>query len=254
MEAAKQQALELLTALQFSVEDIPESKARRADLRAADASSTYLIEVKQKLDDKDALEADSRGMASGSVARHFDPLSRNNRVDAILRDARDQLDETPKSNDDFRLLWFAANGVDCHVYWKRAFATFYGFVQLISLNPPSSRIVDCFYFDYSAAWSMPTVDAMILVDHDKLQLCLNEFSPRLDAFRASGLCQRLSRAVVDPKRLLTENSIIALHSDISRKNEDVVLDELFRQTGVRYKTLRPQHDSASVMVNREDDT
>jgi len=251
MEAAKQQAYDLLTALQYSVADIPESDERRADLRAANATSTYLVEVKQKLDDNDSLEADSRRMADGEVISHLETLSHHNRVDAILKDGRDQLDLTPKSNGDFRLVWFVASGIDRHVYWKRAFATFYGSVQLLALKPPSDRIVDCFYFDYSAAWSMPTVDAMVLVDHDNLQLCLNEFSPQLDAFRESSLCKQLSDAVVDPLRLVADNSIIALHSDVSRKHEDVVLDELFRQTGIRYTALRPKQHSASAMVDHE---
>jgi hypothetical protein len=252
MEAIKQEAYELLIDLGCCVEDIPESDERRADLRAVDATSTYLVEVKQKLDDGDRLEADSRRMADGEVISHSETLSHHNRVDAILKDGRDQLHETPQSNSDFRLVWFAADGIDRHVYWERAFATFYGSVQLLALKP--HRIVYCFYFDYSAAWSMPTVEAMMLVDRDNLQLCLNEFSPRFESFRESSLCKRLSDAVVDPLQLLADNSIIALHSDVSRRNEDLVLDELFRQTGIRYITLRPQQHSASAMVERGDAT
>jgi len=251
MEAAKQQAYNLLTAIGCSVDEIPESDERRADLCAVDASSTYVVEVKQKLDDMEKLRIDALRMANGDVISHLEPLWHHNRVDAILKDGRDQLDHTPKADDDFRLIWFATDGIDRHVYWKRAFATFYGFVQLIVLDPPADRIVDCFYFHFSAAWSMPTVDAMVIVNRDDLQLCLNEFSTKLDGFRESELCKQLSDAVVDPLRLLAENSIIALHSDVSRKNEDTVLDELFRQTGVRYTVLRPQQHSASAMVDSE---
>jgi hypothetical protein len=250
METAKQMAHDVLRAIGFRVDEIPESNDRRADLRASDVSSTYFIEVKQKIDDIEALRTDANQMATGEVISHSKSLSHHNRIAAILKDGRNQLDQTPKSTHDFSLIWFAADGIDRDVYWKRAFATFYGFVQLLALEPPGDEIIDCFYFDYSASWSMPTVDAMVLVDVDNLQLCLNEFSPKLDLFRQSLLCTQLSDAVVDPLHLLANNSIIALHTDASRRSEDLVLEELFRQTGVRYATVRPQQHSASAMVKR----
>lgn len=252
MEIAKQHAYDILTAIGCNVEDIPESDGRRADLRASDGSATYFVEVKQKIDDIEMLHADAQRMTNGEIISHSEPLSHNNRIAAILKDARDQLCQTPKANNDFSLIWFAADGIDRDVYWKRAFATFYGFVQLLALKPPANKIVNCFYFDYSASWSMPTIDAMVLVDSDNLQLCLNEFSPNLDLFRQSRLCAQLSDAVVDPLKLLANNSIIALHSNVSRKTEDQVLEELFRQTGVRYTSLRPHQHSAAAMVNRPD--
>lgn len=248
MEVAKQQAYELLTELGYAVEDIPEADKRRADLRVSDLSSTYFIEVKQKLDDTESLRADAERMVRGEVVTHTESVSQNNRVDAILKDGCDQLDQTPKGDDDFALIWFAADGLDRNVYRQRAFATYYGFVQLIALDPPSDRVVDCFYFDFSASWSMRSVDAMVLVDGDGLQLCLNEFSPRIATFRESDLCVRLSTGVVDPVKLAADGSIISLHSDVSRKSESAVLNELFRQTGVRYMAVRPQQHSASATV------
>lgn len=249
MEFAKKDAYKILSAIGCLVSEIPEADERRADLRAVDRSSSYIIEVKHKLDDFELLRDHSERMANGEVVLRSEPLSRNNRIDAIFKSAQEQLEKTPRSADEFRLIWFYADGIDRNLHWKRAFATFYGFVQLVALDPPSNNIADCFYFDFSAAWAMPGVDAMVLSDASQLQLCLNEFSNRIDDFTRTDFYRRLSSGVVDPRNLCAKDSIIALRSDVSRKHEDIVLKALHNQTGVRYTPLRPIQHSASAKVD-----
>lgn len=249
MELAKSDAYKILSVLGCLVTEIPETDERRADLRAVDASSSYIVEVKHKLDDIELLREHSKRMANGEVVMRSEPLSRNNRIDAILKNAQDQLEQTPKSAGEFRLIWFHAGGIDRDLHWKRAFATFYGFVQLIAIDPPSNDKIDCFYFDFSAAWAMPQVDAMVLSDASGLQLCLNEFSNRSDDFARTDLCHKLSSGLVDPRELCAKGLIIALRSGVSRKDEAVVLKALYDQTGVRYTPLRPTQHSASAMIN-----
>lgn len=257
MEIAKQHAFELLTALGCAVTDIPvanslEAKSphpRRADLRAVDSSASYVVEVKHKTDDVAFYRNHAQRLASGEVVARSGPLWRNNRIDAILKDGRDQIDKTPTSRNDFRLIWFFADGIDRVLHRKRVFASFYGFVQLLALAPPAEHIVDCFYFDFSAAWSMRSVDAMVLTDGIDISLCLNEFSRNITTFRESGICKQLTDAIVDPVRLRNDKRILAIYrDDLSRKCEARVLDELQTMTGVRYTTLRPNQDSATVLA------
>lgn len=252
MEVAKRHAYEMLSAIGCNVGEIPEADGRRADLRAVDKSSSYVIEVKHKLDDIELFRDESKRIAGGEVFLRTEPMRQNDRIDAILKDAREQLETTPKDAHEFRLIWFFADGIDSDLHWKRAFATFYGFVQLIALEPPSNDIVDCFYFDFSAAWSMPSVDAMVLSNRTHLQLCVNEFSDRIEDFTRTELYRQFSNGVVDPRNLSANNSIISLRSDVSRKHEKNVLKALQDQTGIRYTALRPEQHTASGMVNRGD--
>ena len=251
MEFAKQHAFDILTALGCEVDDIPtSSNGRRADLRATVDSASYVVEVRQKNDNFDLLAEHSDRMAAGEVVSRSESTGYNNRFAAILKDKNDQILQTPSDPNEFRIVWMYVNGIDKDLHWKRAFATFYGFVQLIALDPPNDSVTDCFYFDFSAARSLPTIDAMILTDGDDLQLCLNEYSHHLLEFVKSPLPKHFANGIVDPIALAKSDSIIALRSDISRKNEDAVLNALFEQTGTRYTTLRPEQHSASAMVGR----
>jgi hypothetical protein len=250
MDDAKQFAMCVLSAIRCRVAEIPESDAKRADLLATDDDSTYLIEVKQKLDDSALLRDDAQRMACGEVVFRSASTGHNNRISAILCHGRDQLDLTPGPPDAFRLIWLHVSGIDRDLHWKRAFATFYGRVQLWPKEPPGDRLVECYYFDYSAARSIPSIDAMILSDHRGLQLCLNEFSQHIDRFCGTALCRRFAEgnAVVDPCMLAANGSILVCRAEIPRKDDEDVLNALREQTGVLYAVLRPVRHSASAKV------
>lgn len=103
---------------------------------------------------------------------------------------------------------------------------------------------------------MPSVDAMVVTDGKSLQLCLNEFSPRVSRLAKTNLCRRCSGAVVDPRQVISEGSSIGLYSEVSRRDEEVVLAELQRTTGVLFTALRPTRHSVSALVRHPttDDT
>lgn len=97
--------------------------------------------------------------------------------------------------------------------------------------------VNCVYFHNSFSFSSPTVDGLLLIENDELQLCLNEFSNTCDVLRKSQLAVRIGEAVIDPAKFEGDKGKIVLRSSVSRKNECEVLDELERLTGVRYRTI-----------------
>jgi hypothetical protein len=249
MEAAKVQAIQILNRLGFSVEQIPEQNNRTADLRVVDGATTYHIEVKEKVESPNTAKRRKEILDRGEVYDQDDPLSYNNRISSILRDAQDQLDQTPKASNTFQLIWFRADGVDADLKYRQAFSTFYGDVPLVALQPRNrDAATTCFYFDYCESFNLPTIDALILIDHKSLQVCLNEFAYRAEDFRRGFFCQRFRDldGVIDPIALAESGKIISLRSNVSRKNDDEVCKSLKEQTGILYTTIRLRRHAHSV--------
>ena len=81
---------------------------------------------------------------------------------------------------------------------------------------------------------MPNVDGLVILEGRDLQLCLNEFSPRYEAFKLSKLVTAFGTAVYDPSLFDGSGGRIALRSKVPRKDETVILEAVFQQTGVHY--------------------
>lgn len=250
MKDAEQLTRDALLAMGFRVEAIPEADGKRADFRATDGDSTYLVEVKHKLDDPELLRDHATRMARGEVVTRAELTGHKNRISAILKNGREQLDNTPGASNAYRLIWFHADGIDRDLRWKQAFSTFYGRVYLWPKEPPGECVVECYYFDYSAAWSIPSVDGMILSDAHRVQLCLNEFSGSINGLCTTSLHERFANhnAVVDPRKLVARGDVLACRSEVPRGDDDEVLEDLREQTGVLYAVIRFSQHSASVMV------
>ena len=205
---------------------------------------------------KDKLEGESQAqerqeiLAHGDLYKQSDWLAHNNRISGILLDARTQLKETPQAAGTYQLIWFHATGVDSDLKYRQAFATFSGLVPLIALNPREQGTTDCFYFDYSAAINMPTVDALILTDSKTLQVCLNEFSHREAEFRETRLCRTFLEmdGVIDPVAMASEGRIISCRADVSRRNDEDIIKALQQPTGVEYSPIRLTRHAYSMAV------
>ena len=240
-EVGKAIATQELKGLGFQVDEVPVANDRTADLLAIDTElQQYLIEVKDKVESESQAQERIEILGRGDLYEQADLLARDNRITGILRDARKQLDATPKDSSTYQLIWFHATGLDADLKYRQAFATFYGHVDLIALNPRSHRTSACFYFDYSAAFNMPTIEALILTDNKQLQVCLNDFSHRAEDFRHSRLCQKFVEmdGVIDPVAMADNGGIIACRATVSRKNDDEVAKALQEQTGVLYSPIR----------------
>ncbi len=240
----------------FNVEAIPETNEKRADLLASDAEARYIIEIKHKFEDQSLAREDAARMARGEVVTRSESTGHRKRIIAILKHGRKQLDATPAARDAFRLLWFFTDGADHDLLQDQAYSTFYGRVYLVPKEPPESEDKECFYFDYSAACSMPSVDGMILANNSGLLLCLNEHSERYADFRETSLCQQFAaeKAVIDPVVLRANGKILACTSTGPRKDDNELLDELRTQTGILYIPIRFVQASASVMVSLKADS
>jgi hypothetical protein len=254
LEAGKQQATTVLSNLGFRVQYVPVSDRRTADLLVSDDEAEYIIEVKDKSEAESLAQLRREVLASGELYEQSDPLSRDNRISGILADAQQQLDRTPKREGTFQIIWFHATGIDADLKLRQAFATFYGHVALIAMNPRLPITAECFYFDYNAAFDLPTVEALILADRKQLQVCLNEFSHRAAEFRQSPLCRKFAEqdGVVDPVAMEANGRIIRCRADVSRKNEADVIQALQAQTGILYSPIRLNRHTVSVATHPQD--
>jgi len=169
MEVAKEIAKRVFTNLGFAVDEIPVGVPRTADLRIGDDTATYDVEVKEKFESEADAKERTEVLLAGEIYQHEANLSHDNRISAILRDAQNQLDQTSRDRPDtFQLIWFHAHGIDTDLKARQAFATFYGDVPISARWPSEPSTKHCFYFDYSAAFSMPTIEALILSERDSL--------------------------------------------------------------------------------------
>lgn len=226
MEYSKRLAKAELRCLGFEVDEIPCATGKRADLHVKDGTHVYHIEAKDKFESQDIPAA-----SQDDLYWRKDPITYNNTISGVLRDARKQLSQTPKTDATFQLIWFHA---ESSLQWRLAFATFYGHQHLSAIWPRDAQSAECFYFTYCAAHSMPDVEALILTEGDSLHLCMNEFSRRRDEFRSSRLYEVFSVGQIDPVAMESTGKIIACRANIPRKNPQDVLRVLKEQTGVDY--------------------
>lgn len=237
MERAKVIATRFFSGLGYSVAAIPEAGDKRADLDVHDGENQYIVEVKEKLDTGTQITYSTVDVGPSKIQVGREPHSRSNRLDGVLKHGNKQLNETPGADRAFNLLWLYTEGGNAEMTVRRALYTFYGVATLIPVSQ-SGNGVNCVYFDYSTAFAMPTVDGLIVVESNSHNLCLNEFSPNYSRFKTSRLVSALGAAVYDPLTFENRDGTIVLRSDISRKDEREVLNELERITGIRYTRIQ----------------
>ena len=218
----------------FQVEEVPVAEEKRADLFAYDSKSGYLIEVKEKDDTGQHSIFSEVELPSGKkVTYRSDAHQRLWRFENILKHGRDQLIATPNHEQYFKIIFFHFDGPNSDVLDRRLAYTFYGVANLIS-RYDEGESVNCVYFDYSAAYSLPEINGLMISDAGDLRLAINEFSPNANEFRKSSLVKKFGNAVYDPMLFEADKSTIVLRSDIPRKDENLVLEAVRQQTGIEY--------------------
>jgi hypothetical protein len=236
MERAKTIAAHFFERLDYDVSDISVSSGKRADMRVFDGMSTYIVEVKEKARSDSQIEHSTIDYDGSKVNIAREPHSRSNRLDGVLKHAAKQLAETPCNDSDFKLIWLHSDSASARMTIYRTLYTFYGVAQLVPRSQQGDG-VNCAYFYTCTAFNCPVVDGLIVVEHNSLQLCLNEFSRNYESFKTSNLVRRLGEAVYDPVRFDNKPGTIVLRESISRKNDVDTLAEIERVTGVKYSVI-----------------
>jgi hypothetical protein len=221
MERAKQIARQFFEELGFHVVDIPDTDEKRADLDVNDGGQQYIVEVKEKLDTGSQLTTLENSYPESDRKVTREPHAASNRLDGILKDGRKQLVATPADHDALRLIFLVFTGPNADMFVRRSLYTFYG-LQVVSPVSENGCDLHCVYFHNSFSFCSPTVDGLLLVENDRLQLCLNEFSATCDVLRQSHLARKMGATVYDPASFDEDDGKIVLRSTISRTDERVI--------------------------------
>lgn len=218
-----------------SIEETP-GEAERADLRVCDGVRQYIIEVKERLSETIPLQREFFDDDNGGYSVYTEGPKLADRMKERWKKGKKQLDATPGKERDFKLLFQYAKGDGAEIVIRRAIHEFYGVAKL----SPASREdpwVDCIYFNYAAAYRMPRLNGLLLLENRSLSLCLNEFSENYEDFRNSDLVRKMGNAIYDPSNFDDREDTIVYDGDLPRKNETGILDELERKYGKRYRKI-----------------
>lgn len=215
-------AANILNRMGFSVVRIPTSTGKTADLRAADNQDRYLIEVKCKRHGPSAADAPGGRPRAGTEPLLATSLQKTNCMSGIFDDAVKQLRTTKAMPNDFRIIWFMAEGSDPDSQIEQFVNAVYGTVPVLT---PAGAIL-CYFFDFNAFYDAPDVDAVIAGTAEDASLCINTFATR-PGFRSSKLYTHFAEcnAVCDPKAIERAGQVFIADCGINRR--DVVAMQSF---------------------------
>lgn len=225
-DRAKGEIAQFLERNGFGVEQIPEEQGRRtADLRVTESANTYYIEVKLKEDDEEALERERERLKQGEIVNQSESLGRDNSLSGIIRDGADQLRSYPSNGNTFKLIWIHAGGEDPVLQMSQVHGTLYGPVHLLDASS-GGGVRLCYYYTFNEFFNLRNgLDGVVISSEKEMQLCINNFSPRAVALRASGLYNWLRGGICDPEALEQSGEAYSIHDcNCSRNNAEEVLE------------------------------
>jgi hypothetical protein len=223
----------------YSVEWIPESELEgehRADIKIDDGDCQYIVEVKERLNIDSQLQRENFVDDDGEYSVYTEGPKLSQRLKKVWENGSKQLNETPRKNWSFQLLFQSARGPMAEITIRRSLEMFYG---IATLSPTSHKdpVVNCVYFNYNRAQALPSVNGLFLMENTRLWLCINEFSENYEDFRKSDLARKMGNAIYDPSTFNDREDIIVYDGDTPRKNETAILDELERKYSKQYRKI-----------------
>jgi hypothetical protein len=222
--------------------------ARTADFRAADGKSSYLIEVKSKVDGEGFHEE----LRTGDVVMRDEPRGRRNVMSRIVRDAAEQLGSTPADGSEFRIIWFVAEGRDVDLQAEQFRSTLYGTADLLVAGREAA--VRCYYFTYSEFFRLREVDCALITKRGGSLLCVNNLGVRARRLRETKLYKDFESAgaLCDPE--LEESRGKAFVADCPGKRCDEKAIEAYLSSKYDVKilhVLKLRKYSAAVLLDSE---
>lgn len=220
----KAQIASILEEFGFEVTDLEEREEDKTpDLLATAAGKRFLIEVKAKMDDQEELERQEKRAFEGEVGQWSEPWAPRNTISSVVQYGAQQLAAFPQGSYDFALLWLHAAGMDPRSQLEQFAHTLYGLTRVYSLKDPAFDY-ECYFFHESAFFSLKdTLDGAVTSTPEEMQLCLNPYSLRADAFRDSLLVAAFEGGVRDPEKLEAEGEAIIADFEANRRNSVEVI-------------------------------
>lgn len=222
----------------FQVDPIAESpNYKRPDLRVVLPESHVIVEVKSKEDDqqlRNLLESPKGTSLSynGSV------------IETVLRDGYRQIRDFPGREDsDFTLIWFITRkigGVTILV-GPAAMPILYGSESLEGQTVDGNFFgpTSCYFFYESFFFKRKDLDGVVLHDNRSIELCLNPFSPRHNAFNGTKVAAffREHYSVVDPRQLEAAGKCFIADCEGSRQDTNGIVRYLKSKYGIGRVTM-----------------
>jgi hypothetical protein len=244
-----------LASLGFRVERIKVRPAKTPDLLVSDATSSYLIEVKDKIPEAQREQRRLDALDRSEVWEEREPVGVSNPVSSVVGEACDQLAEFDSSTSHFRLVWLQAHGRDPDVLLQRLQATLLGAVDLIDLDEISGSVVarPCYFFDFAEFFRRRAVlDGAVISTDGRGLLCCNHLSPRYESFTRSRLRAVFHPGVCDPIEREGAGAAFIADCDVTRRDSKAVLEYVRQKYGrPRLIEYRPVCYSAEAVIGRD---
>lgn len=225
-EPLKQAIWQQLERLGFVVTPVsPPPRGRSPDFVAEKSGEQFVFELKEKIDDPDALANENARLAIGELVPFAESTGTNERVSEKARDGIKQLLAHDLTGIGFRLLWLHAGGRDPEVQYEQFRATLYGMTHIVA--PELPHTTRCYYFGHSEFFRCRHLLAgAVITTPTKLQLCINSLFIDVSAFRKSSLVETFNGGLLDPDHLERQGDAFVADCDINRNDETAVLQYL----------------------------
>lgn len=251
-ESLARQVLELMGG---TVTEIPTSSAEESDWLATFDGFDILIEEKTKFENPEASKARVNALQGDAVHGTVASLGPDKRIAQVLHKAAKQLRSSgAQRSHGARVVWFNAVGFDREAKDFQAFNTLYGATKVFDMDV-SASLQDCYFFHHSYFFSHRDVDGAVLaVLHGQdvsLRLCLNPYSDRWQALKASPFAARFPRPI-DPIALEVEGLVMLADTGADRNDPGAVLQYLREEYNVpRLQQMNMNIATAVVRVPQE---
>jgi hypothetical protein len=221
----------------ITVTPIPRTDDKTPDFYLQSGEERALLELKLKGPDMDEVARDEAAMATGEIVHRNEPLSPWSTLSGVVRDGARQMQSFDPKNKMLHLVWLHAWGHEEDLLEELVTITLYGRTKLVGSFPGMQT---CYYFKESAFFSQrSSLDGVISTRGNQLSFCLNTFSPRIAALRASPFFRAFEGGYTDPAAMEAKGDIWVADCDVPRSDVKGVLDYLRQKYSVEELQVMP---------------
>ena len=229
----------ILEGIGMKATPLAEGEDPSADFRVCGFDERYLVEVK----DRNLSEDDEERLRARREVAIEDGLGSTPSIARRIGEAVTQLEssasrETPPVEGVFRLVALYAAPLYARVSLEQFRSTFYGSAMYTHIG--DARAFEVLYVGFNAAHRHPSVDGIICLDDSRVQLCLNEFSPRYQAMKESHVCQWFAEngALCDPSAMEAAGEVFSMRDcSVNRRDERSMEEAVRSKLGDSYSRV-----------------
>lgn len=229
-KAGENEVRSYLKSIGFIVTKIPESSQRTPDFLVSDEVNQYVIEVKDK-DNQKFID-----LVDGKNTNRKVNLEYDNVISGIIREGVAQLDSYDSQEKIFRMIWFL---IDTNLFGgslsSQIGKTLYGLQEIegYKANGEFFQTI-CYYFTFSEFFRNKQLDAVVVQSPNETVLCVNDFSSQRDEFRQTKLYQSFVESnlyIIEPSK--SRCCIADDFTSLDRKNSKAVTEFIGRKYNLR---------------------